>query len=326
MKLFSSSSRKLVREGARVVAPQRAPGPWLPLLVVVSSLATFALGCWFGGRMSPAVPLATSSTAPASTTTDTLALERLGMLVGRLQSLEADTQALQRMLEQNQALRDQVTAVDPALLPALLAEPQSPRGGQGGAWLPPRSCNAGAAGQELPVRMLEASEQVASCLRQQLDLLLNRVASRNAALMAIPSARPVEQARLGSLFGNRVDPFNGHLAFHSGVDFAAPSGTQVRTAAGGRIQATGALGGYGYRVEVDHGNGLVTRYAHLSRIFVREGQVITPGQLLGAVGSTGRSTGPHLHFEVLRDGQFIDPQRFLALGQLEREVDGPARD
>lgn len=79
-------------------------------------------------------------------------------------------------------------------------------------------------------------------------------------------------------------------------------------------------------MEVAHGNGLVTRYAHLSRIFVKEGQVVTPGQLLGAVGSTGRSTGPHLHFEVLRDGQFLDPQRFLALGRLEPERDGQARD
>lgn len=167
---------------------------------------------------------------------------------------------------------------------------------------------------------------MALCLRQQLDLLLNRVASRNAALMAIPSQRPVDQARLGSAFGNRIDPFNGHLAFHSGLDFAAPTGTQVRAAAGGRIQAAGVLGGYGYRVEVDHGNALVTRYAHLSRIFVREGQVVTPGQPLGAVGSTGRSTGAHLHFEVLRDGQFVDPQRFLALGTLERDVGAPARD
>ena len=324
MKLFSSYSRKLVRDGACVVDPQRARGSWL-LLLVASCLATFALGCWFGGRLPLDAAVVAPVASSASATSEPLALERMGTLVGRLQSLEADIQALQRMLEQNQTLRDQVTAVDPTLLPALLAEPQA-HGAQGGAWLPPRSCNANAAGEGLPMRMLGTSEQVALCLRQQLDLLLNRVASRNAALMAVPSQRPVLQARLGSLFGNRVDPFNGHLAFHSGVDFAAPSGTQVRAAAGGRVQATGALGGYGYRVEVDHGNGLVTRYAHLSRTFVKEGQVVTPGQLLGAVGSTGRSTGPHLHFEVLREGQFVDPQRFLALGQLEREVDGPARD
>ncbi|WP_295465568.1 M23 family metallopeptidase [uncultured Pseudomonas sp.] len=324
MKLFSSSSRKLVRDGACVVDPQRALGSRL-LLLAASCLATFALGCWFGGRLPLDGPAVAPVALPASATSEPLALERMGTLVGRLQSLEADTQALQRMLEQNQALRDQVTAVDPSLLPALLAEPQAHRA-QGGAWLPPRSCNANAASEGLPVRMLGTSEQVALCLRQQLDLLLSRVASRNAALMAVPSQRPVVQARLGSLFGNRVDPFNGHLAFHSGVDFAAPTGTQVRAAAGGRVQATGALGGYGYRVEVDHGNGLVTRYAHLSRTFVKEGQVVTPGQLLGAVGSTGRSTGPHLHFEILREGQFVDPQRFLALGQLERDSDGPARD
>ncbi|MCD4864090.1 M23 family metallopeptidase [Pseudomonas sp. PLB05] len=320
MKLFSSLSRKLVRDGAHIVDPRQAKSPWL-LILTLTSLLTSVLGCWLGGRVSPAAAPATPVAATPGSASTTVALERMGVLVGRLQSLEADTQALQRMLEQNRQLRDQVSAVDPSLL----VEP-STRGAQGGAWLPARSCNAGAASQGLPLRMLGASEQVALCLRQQLDLLLNRVASRNAALMAIPSLRPVEQARLGSLFGNRVDPFTGHLAFHSGVDFAAPTGTQVHAAAGGRVQVTGALGGYGNRVEVAHGNGLVTRYAHLSRIFVKEGQVVTPGQLLGAVGSTGRSTGPHLHFEVLRDGQFLDPQRFLALGRLEPERDGQARD
>ena len=325
MKVFSSCSRKLVRERVRVVEAPRWHGPRLWLLAL-SSLATFALGCWFGGRMTPAEPaVGVAATRSAEAAGESLALERMGRLVGRLQSLEADTQALQLMLEQNQTLRDRVTAVDPALLPALLAEPR-PHGPQGGAWLPPRACNAGAVDQGLPMRILGSSEQVALCLRQQLDLLLNRVASRNAALMAIPSQRPVDQARLGSAFGNRIDPFNGHLAFHSGLDFAAPTGTQVRAAAGGRIQAAGVLGGYGYRVEVDHGNALVTRYAHLSRIFVKEGQVVTPGQPLGAVGSTGRSTGAHLHFEVLRGGQFVDPQRFLALGPLERDVGAPACD
>jgi murein DD-endopeptidase MepM/ murein hydrolase activator NlpD len=269
MKLFSSSSRKLVRDGARVVDPRRAHWSRLSTLVL-SSLATFTLGCWFGGRVPPTVPAAAPVATQAAASSEPLALERMGVLVGRLQSLEADTQALQRMLEQNQTLRDRVTAVDPALMPALLAEPKA-QGAQGGTWLPPRACHASAAERGPPLRMLGASEQVALCLRQQLDLLLNRVASRNAALMAVPSGRPVEQARLGSLFGNRIDPFTGHLAFHSGVDFAAPTGTPVRAAAGGRVQAVGPLGGYGYRVEVDHGNGLVTRYAHLSRILVREG-------------------------------------------------------
>ncbi|MOA50288.1 Murein DD-endopeptidase MepM [compost metagenome] len=97
-------------------------------------------------------------------------------------------------------------------------------------------------------------------------------------------------------------------------------------AAGGRVRFAGRNGGYGKLLELDHGNGLVTRYAHLSRFHVRVGEVVTPGQRVAAAGSTGRSTGPHLHFEVLHNGRFADPQRFLALGDMERDADAVAKD
>lgn len=110
-----------------------------------------------------------------------------------------------------------------------------------------------------------------------------------------------------SSFGKRVHPIDGEIRYHTGMDMAAPEGTPVRAAGAGVVVQAGRAGGYGNMVVIDHGGGLETRYAHLSGIDVREGQRIPAGAPLGRVGSTGRSTGPHLHLEVRRDGQPIDP-------------------
>ncbi|MDW8414949.1 MAG: M23 family metallopeptidase [Thermaurantiacus sp.] len=130
---------------------------------------------------------------------------------------------------------------------------------------------------------------------------------------------PVEGARLSSGFGMRFHPILGFSRLHQGVDFAAPTGTPVVASAAGRVTLAGWSGGYGQVVEVDHGRGLKTRYAHLSRIDVRPGQAVGQGQRIGAVGSTGLSTGPHLHYEVWRDGRAVNPAetRFLAGPRLE---------
>jgi len=113
-------------------------------------------------------------------------------------------------------------------------------------------------------------------------------------------------------FGNRDDPFTGRRAFHSGLDFAAEKGTAIHAAAGGTVVSAGFRSDYGWVVEIDHGNGLRTRYAHASRLLVKAGDVVAPGETIAAVGTTGRSTGPHLHFEVLRSGEATDPRRYLA--------------
>nr|WP_246472886.1 M23 family metallopeptidase [Pelagibacterium limicola] len=112
-----------------------------------------------------------------------------------------------------------------------------------------------------------------------------------------------------------MDPFLKRTAFHAGIDFRAPTGTPILAAASGTVIHAGPNGGYGKMVDIDHGNGLVTRYAHMSSIGVHEGQVITGGERIGLAGSTGRSTGPHLHFEVRRNDTAIDPARFLAAGR-----------
>jgi len=327
MKLFSPSSRALTRDAIRVVSWRRLLVPALGALLVLN-LGAFVGGVWVGrGLSQPLAPVAEAETAPGDE--DHFAIARVGTLAGRLKSLESDVLSLRKMLGEHKTLTRQLSALDPALLPALVPDkPAGVRGGQGGVLLPPRGCfEESPQGLTTPLEDLHHTEMAARCLRTLLDQMMESVAQRNAALMAIPSRRPVQaQARLGSAFGNRVDPFNKHLAFHSGIDFALPTGADVLAAAGGRVRFVGHNGGYGKLLEIDHGNGLVTRYAHLSRFHVRVGEVVTPGQRIAAAGSTGRSTGPHLHFEVLHNGRFADPQRFLALGDMERDADAVAKD
>jgi murein DD-endopeptidase MepM/ murein hydrolase activator NlpD len=117
---------------------------------------------------------------------------------------------------------------------------------------------------------------------------------------------------VGSGFGVRPDPITGRSALHAGLDFPADAGTPVVAAAGGVVLAVEWHAQYGQQLEIDHGKGLLTRYAHLSKLHVRAGDLVRRGQRVAEVGSTGRSTGPHLHFEVLLEGAPQDPARFLA--------------
>jgi murein DD-endopeptidase MepM/ murein hydrolase activator NlpD len=157
-------------------------------------------------------------------------------------------------------------------------------------------------------------------LIEEADRAIRDLRSTRQIVARLPLARPVAGDHdLTSGFGTRVDPFTRGLAFHSGVDFRAPSGTTVRATAAGTVIEAGTNGGYGRMVEIDHGSGITTRYAHLSSITVSEGEKIASGQVIGAVGSTGRSTGPHLHYEVRIDDDAADPLRFLRAKRLARE-------
>jgi murein DD-endopeptidase MepM/ murein hydrolase activator NlpD len=130
---------------------------------------------------------------------------------------------------------------------------------------------------------------------------------------AIPTVLPVTVGYYSSNFGYRIDPFTGQNAFHGGVDFVAPIGTPVGAAAGGVVVVSERQPDYGNMVEIDHGNGLTSRYAHLSKRLVSVGDVVLRGQSIGEVGSTGRSTGAHLHFEVRNQGVAVNPKKFLAM-------------
>ncbi len=142
------------------------------------------------------------------------------------------------------------------------------------------------------------------------------LAERLKALMPfVPLRKPLAgEAQVTSPFGYRADPFIGRLALHTGVDLLEPYGSDIRATAAGRVVHAGVAGGYGNMVEIDHGFGLATLYGHMSEIDVSEGQVVAAGDLLGRLGSTGRSTGPHLHYEVRVDGEPVDPERFLRAG------------
>jgi len=137
----------------------------------------------------------------------------------------------------------------------------------------------------------------------------------NRTLALVPYRKPVVgEVEFTSGFGIRSDPFLGRPAMHTGLDFRAQTGDPVRATANGKVVSSGWSGGYGRMVEIDHGNGLSTRYGHLSEINVKVGDTVKIGQVIGEVGSTGRSTGPHLHYETRIDGEAVDPQKFLRAG------------
>ncbi len=142
-------------------------------------------------------------------------------------------------------------------------------------------------------------------------LIESRLFEKRLEALMQPSSPPVD-GPVGSGFGFRSDPFTGHTALHTGLDFPAEIGTPILAAAGGMVLSAGPHPQYGQMVEIDHGKGLVTRYAHTSRMLVKQGDLIRRGQKIAEVGNTGRSTGPHLHFEVLVEGVQQNPAKFLA--------------
>ncbi|MDK1386607.1 M23 family metallopeptidase [Sinorhizobium sp. 8-89] len=147
-----------------------------------------------------------------------------------------------------------------------------------------------------------------------LDSALLELERTRQAARKLPLANPAPASDITSNFGNRLDPFLGRLALHAGIDFRASTGTRIRTAAAGTVTVAGPTGGYGNMVEIDHGNGVVTRYAHLSVILVNVGDHVRADDVIAKSGSTGRSTGPHLHYEVRLNDQAVDPMRFLSAG------------
>jgi murein DD-endopeptidase MepM/ murein hydrolase activator NlpD len=150
----------------------------------------------------------------------------------------------------------------------------------------------------------------------QVQFAIQQTERMRKVVTTLPIARPMpSDFETTSGFGARSDPFTRGMAMHTGIDFRAPSGTPVRATAAGKVIESGHTGGYGNMVEIDHGNGLTSRYAHLSVLDVDVGETVQKGTVIGRVGSTGRSTGPHLHYETRIDGDAADPLRFLRVGQ-----------
>lgn len=181
---------------------------------------------------------------------------------------------------------------------------------QGGALVSSRSLSS----QEL-ARTLSHLEHQSAGQTEFFTSLESRLFDQKMRDLMMPTQLPVSQGDLGSAFGWRLDPFTGTSALHTGLDFQADPGTPILAAAGGVVVTQEFHSAYGNMIEIDHGNALVTRYAHASKTHVKRGDLIKRGQKIAEVGSTGRSTGPHLHFEVWVQGVVQDPQKFLASGR-----------
>jgi murein DD-endopeptidase MepM/ murein hydrolase activator NlpD len=179
-------------------------------------------------------------------------------------------------------------------------------GGAAPTRMPPQNLSLGDFSQKL----LELSRQVEN-RNDMLGVLEAQLFEQAVKKKLMPTMAPVNAPFNSSGFGRRVDPFTGEWAMHEGIDFLGEAGSAIAAAAGGIVVFAGFHPQYGYMIDIDHGNDLVTRYAHCSKLLVKEGDVVARGRKIGEVGSTGRSTGPHLHFEVRFRGVAQNPSKFL---------------
>lgn len=212
---------------------------------------------------------------------------------------------MQARLVQLESLSERVSGLA-GLNPAAIASPP----GQGGPLV---------SGRPLTIEELQATladlDQLTANNTDLMTVVESRLIDQRIGKMMLPTQAPVLAGHLGSPFGWRIDPFTGRSALHTGLDFQAEPGTPVLAAAGGVVVAQEVHPTYGNMVEIDHGNDLITRYAHVSRFWVKKGDLVKRGQRIAEVGTTGRSTGPHLHFEVMVQGVPQDPGKFLAAGR-----------
>ena len=218
---------------------------------------------------------------------------------------------MQAKLVKLEAMRDRLSALAGVKPDELKPVVKPDSLGRGGPYVP-----AGVA-----ARSLETLQQLVAGLDETADqttdiytLFESRLLESRLKSLMVPSAAPVD-GPMASGFGFRADPFTGRASLHTGLDFPADVGTPIHAAAGGMVTVAETHPAYGQMLEIDHGNGLSTRYAHCSALLVPPGTLVKRGQLVARVGNTGRSTGPHLHFEVLLDGVPQNPSRFLAAGE-----------
>lgn len=223
--------------------------------------------------------------------TDALAL-RLGQIQAEATRLNALGQRLARIgkLEDGEFDFTQPPAVGGSARPTLVG--------------PPRAADVGGALDSLEDQLSRQGEQ----LRMLEVVLFDREVERTL----MPAGIPVRVGYMSSGFGSRADPFTGRPEFHGGVDFAGPRGTQILAVAGGVVSFSGTKPGYGRLVEIDHGNGYMTRYAHNDRNKVDVGDPVRHGDVIAAMGNSGRASGVHVHFEVWQNGRLVNPSEYLA--------------
>jgi murein DD-endopeptidase MepM/ murein hydrolase activator NlpD len=227
---------------------------------------------------------------------------------------------LQAQISRIDAIGERVATMT-GIKPADLPKPQPAAGakpGSGGPFLPAPLAlfDAVRSGSSLDA-MSATVNQITKTLDERADYLAmveSEVLMQTVRTKVLPTNHPLNDGFMGSKFGARSDPFTGRSAMHEGIDFNAVAGTPIFAAGGGQVVTAGPHTSYGNHVDVDHGNGVVTRYAHASKLMVKEGDIVKQGQKIAEVGSTGRSTGAHLHFEVRVDEAAQDPLKFLQSG------------
>ena len=237
-------------------------------------------------------------------------IDRIGDLSGRLIRLEIEATALARRLG---------VAPSPVKVEPVSAEPAVDDRPRGGPLLPlgntaPMTSAAMQLAAGEPGSSLGHLEAEIELLEASLDRMAGLLDDRDLASMTYPNRVPVlgRMPKISSGFGVRHDPFTGRLARHMGLDIPAAHGTAILASGGGRVISAGYRGPYGKAIVIDHGHGTQTLYGHCSALYVRAGELVLPRQKIAAVGSTGRSTGPHLHFEVIRNGKRVEPGQVLA--------------
>ncbi|WP_382327309.1 M23 family metallopeptidase [Hydrogenophaga sp. UC242_50] len=226
--------------------------------------------------------------------------------------MRANLDAMARKLGEMQARMVQIDSLGERVagLAGLSPAEFKPKPGAGGALVGGRDLSM----DEL-MGALERIDQTSGSRVDWLTVVESRLFDQKIQRTMVPTEQPVAGVQVGSPFGFRIDPITGRSALHTGLDFPSDPGTPILAAAGGMVVVQEYHPAYGNMVEVDHGNDLITRYAHASKVLVKKGDIVKRGQKIAEVGSTGRSTGPHLHFEVWVSGVPQDPQRFLAAGE-----------
>jgi len=303
--VISSERTKTWRMSASVL--------WLSGMAMVCLLLTlgFGLGQWVA---APAAPTG----LPSSLTQDfkkEVSAQRAALAAARLEA-EAQTRATAQRMAQ---LHAQLVRLDAAGERMITLANLDPKEFSFGAPIAIGGPEADAVAEALPadplLEQILAFENQLSDRERQLRVLEDLLLASKLQQDVAPSGWPVLGGYISSVFGFRSDPFTGRSTLHQGIDFAGPYGSPVYSVASGVVQFSGEQSGYGKLVEINHGNGYVTRYGHSSALLVKEGDAVRKNQVIAKLGNSGRSTGPHVHFEVLVNGRAVDPAQFVHAAQ-----------